>query len=56
MLAAAAVGIEGFMVGSVGCWVLRRAFWASGSLFSIFVLKNTQKHKNRTGNRHTFFL
>ena len=49
-MAEASVEIEGFMVSSVGCPVLLRALWASGSLFSIIGLKtHTQKHKNRTG-------
>ena len=37
---AAAVYIEGFMVIIVYCQVLCQAFWASGSLFSVFRLKN----------------
>ena len=56
MVTEAAVWIDGFMVSSVGCWVLRRAFLVPGSLFLIFGLKHTQKHKNRTGNRNTYFL
>ena len=45
---AAAVGIEGFIVSSVGRRVLCREFQASGSLFLIFGQK-TQKHKNMAG-------
>ena len=52
----AAVGIEGFVVISVGRRVLCQDFWASGCLFSIFGLKTRiQKNKNGTVKRHTLF-
>ena len=46
LVLAAVVGIEGFMVCSVSCRVLRRSLRVSGSLFSIFGLKqNTETQK-----------
>ena len=50
-MAASAVGIEGFIVSSVGFRVLRQAFQASGSLFSVFGQKNT-----KTGLEKTYLL
>ena len=46
LVLAAVVGIEGFMVCSVSCRDLRRSLQVSGSLFSIFGLKqNTETQK-----------
>ena len=56
VVASVAFGIEGFMASSVGCRVICRVFRVSSCLFLIFVLNPHQKHKNRTGKRHTFFL